>query len=154
MSFDSEASLVVVKDALEAMSPQRFAAVRIGLPRENAVLPTGFTAVVSMQSARVVELTLQTAIELHTMRIGIWRAKAAGPAQDEALMLYRVPPEVMDVLKGNFSLDGNVRAIDEGGMYGQAPEVEYDEEEIADKPYWTAHITLPLIVDPSAVFVA
>lgn len=153
MSFDVATTLDTIATALASMSPQRFSYVFIGNP-PTKVLPAGFTALVTMDSARVVETTLVSTIEVHTARIGMYRAQAEAADAEDAKMRYRIVPEVMDILKGDFTVGGTIRNIDFGGQYGQTPGVEYDEVEIADKPYWTAHLVVPFIVDPDATFVA
>lgn len=154
MSFEPSDTLDAIRDALQGMEPKRFVQVLIGNPPQKA-LPAGFTAVITMDAMRVHQLTLAAAIELHTVRVRIYRAMLEAADEDDGKLRYRIVPEVMDLLKGDFTLGGRVRAIDWGGAAGQVPEVAFEDEEVAGKRYWTAHLVLPLIVDAdAAVFAA
>lgn len=153
-AFDVATTLDTIQTALKAMSPSRFGErVFIGNP-PTGVLPAGFTAVITMDGARVVETTLATTIEVHTARVRIYRAQAEAANEDDGKLRYRIIPEVMDLFKGDFSLGGTIRAIDWGGQYGTTPGVEYEEEVIAEKPYWASHLVVPFIVDTTATLAA
>lgn len=154
MSFDPTATLQAIQAHVRSLTsyfaPER---VFIGTP-PDAVLPEGMCAVIGMESMSVATTTLVSTVELHVVRIRIYRAKASGSTYDIELQRDKAIPALFDALKADFQLGGGIRNIDWGGQYGITPRVDFEEEEIADKPYWTAHVTLPLIVDPTAVFVA
>lgn len=154
MSFDPTATLETIQTHVRSLTDY-FAEERvfIGTP-PDAVLPTGLTAVIGMESMSVATTTLVSTVELHVVRIRIYRAKASGSTNAIELQRDKVIPALLDVLKGDFTLGGGIRNIDWGGQYGIVPRVDFEDEEIADAPYWTAHLVLPLIVDPTAVFVA
>lgn len=152
MSFNPETTLTTIRDHLVTLN--EFIEVRIGQP-PKAVLPAGFTVRISLLSMEVAETTLTTAIELHTVMVRIYHAQAAAKEETLETERGRILPLVMDSLKADFTLGGTLRAIDWGGMYGQRPRVDFDEEEIGGVDYWTAHLVLPLIVDAdAALFVA
>ena len=152
MSFDPTTTLETIQT--HALSLTAFQnRVYIGTP-PRAVAPEGLTAFISMESMAVATTTLVSTVELHVVQVRIYRAMASGSEYDIEAQRFTVLPQLMDLLKGDFQLGGGIRAIDWGGQYGVTPRVDFDEEELGDKPYWTAHLTLPLIVDPTAVFVA
>lgn len=153
MTYDVEPTLRFVKELLEQLEPKRFVQVRIGSP-PKAVLPEGFNAVISLAEERPTgETTLETTIDLHVLRVGIYRAQAAAADEAVELLRARIANEVLDALKGDYTLGGTVRNVS-FGQYGQVPTVEYDEEEIAGKPYWTTRLLVPLIVDSDVVMAA
>ena len=154
MSFDPQASLEALQAHLEGMDPQRFVSVRIGSPA-TAVGPAGFHAILTVGAGGPSgENTLAAPIELWTLRILIYRAKAEGAAEADALMRFRIPAEIEALVRADFTLGGTVRNVS-FGEYGVRISWEFDEEEIAGKPYWTAHMDVPVIVDtPSVVFAA
>lgn len=151
MSFDPEDSLRVIKTHLEGMSPARFTdRVFIGAP-PTAVLPSGFTAILTVGAGGPSgENMLSQPIELWTLRILIYRAQAEGAKEDDALMRFRIPAEIEALLRADYTLGGTVRNVS-FGEYGTRIAWTFDEEEIADRPYWTAHIDVPVIVDVPAV---
>ena len=152
MSFNPTTTLEAIQAHLVGIS-EFGGRVSIDTPPRR-VLPEGLTAIISMASMQVAETTLVSTIEVHTVMVRIYRAQASAASPDIEAERFTVIPQVFDALKGDFQLGGGIRNIDWGGQYGTTPRVDFDEEEIAEKAYWTAHLTLPLIVDPDAVFVA
>lgn len=144
MSFNPESTLTAVYTHLRDLD--EFVEIRIGQP-PKAPLPAGFSARVSLLAMEVVETTLTAAIELHTVMVRIYHAVAAAPEDELEINRGRLIPLVMDSLKGDYTLGATLRAIDWGGVYGQRPRVDFDEEEVGGVDYWTAHLILPLIVD-------
>lgn len=150
MAFNPEASLRVLQQHLEQMNPPRFAKVAIGAP-PSSVGPAGFHAILTVGAGGPSgENTLAAPIELWTLRILIYRAKAEAAAEADALLRFRIPAEVEALIRADFTLGGTVRNAS-FGEYGVRVSWEFDEEDIATKAYWTAHMDVPVIVDAPAV---
>lgn len=153
MSFDPEPTLraiVTLLEGLRANDRPRFSRVLIG-PRPTKVLPAGYTAVVAMDHIEVATVFLNATTELHTVVIRIYRAISERGEENEELTLASVIPAILDALKGGYTLSSSIRAVDFGGIHGERPRVDFGDEEIARKPYWTAHLYVPCIVDVDAV---
>lgn len=152
MAFNPEPALRVLKAHLEGMD--RFVKVQIG-PPPTSVGPAGFHAILTVgEGGPTGESVLDAPIELHALRILIYRAQAAAASEADALARFLIPPEVEALIRADYTLGGTVRNVSYG-EYGASISWEFGDEEIASKSYWTAHIDVPVIVDtPSVVFAA
>jgi hypothetical protein len=149
MSFDVTATMRAVethlKDAENADGNALFKGVSIR--RTRSALPTGPSAAISVESARVVETTLTNAIELHQLRVRLFRASNIRSEETTVTQSADLVSQVFDLFYGDITLGGRVRNIDVGGQYSSGLEVRWDEEMVAETDYYVADISLPLIVD-------
>lgn len=119
----------------------------VSIRRTRNALPTGPSAAISVESARVVEATLQTAIELHQLRVRLFRASNIRAEETIVTNSADLVSQVFDLFYEDLTLGGRVRNIDVAGQYGAGLEVRWDDEVIAETDYYVADILLPLIVD-------
>lgn len=141
-----------VRDALRDASPQLFYEVEIARP----ITPVGEGPVASIHvdAMRVVEVTLSTAIELHTLRIRIYQAAHTQALETRETEAARLVNEVMDLLYEDFTLGGRARNVDVAGQYGAGLSATFGPDDIDGAPYHVADIVLPIIVDSATALVA
>ena len=150
MAFDIEATARVVQDALK--DSRLFFSVEIARPGQP--VGEGPSATISGESMRVVSTTLTNAIELHTLKVTLWRAMNTAGEEARELEAMTLASQVMDLFYEDFQLGGNIRAVDVGGIHSGGLEVDFTERNIDAAPYHIADITLPLIVDSATAMVA
>lgn len=151
MAFDIDATCVAVQAWLVDSSIE-FQDVSIRHP--ETVVAAGPVACIYPQSMRVVETTLTNPIELHVIKLNLYRAKFTVDDEERVLEAPRLASQVADLVYEDFTLGGRVRNVDIGGQYGEGFSVEFTDEDIQETTYHTAVITLPLIVDSGTAFVA
>jgi hypothetical protein len=124
---------------------------RPGQPRGE-----GPSATIEIVGMRVAETTLTYPIELHTLRVRLWRAMNTAGAEAVELERATLTSQVLDLFYGDFALGGNIRNVDVGGQYGEPLAASFVDETLDDSNarYHIADITLPLIVDGATAFVA
>lgn len=156
MSFDIEASARVVQEALRALEAADGEAVFFSVEIATPEHPVGVgpSATIAGESMKVVSLTLTNAIELHVLKVTLWRAQNSIGEEARELEAMRIASQVMDLFYGDFQLGGNIRAIDVGGIHSGGLEVSFEPREIENAPYHIADITLPLIVDSATALAA
>ena len=150
MAFDITTTAGVVKTHLEGSG--LFFAVDIIKPRSPVA--EGPYACIYPERMRVVETTMVRTIEQHVLRVEVYQARHTQDDDDDAISPSTLTAQVANLFVGDFSLGGNVRNVDFGGQYGQALEAEFVDAEVARTPYHVSNITVPLIVDGDADFVA
>lgn len=153
MTFNPETTMRVLKTHVDSLS-QFQERVYIGDPPDR-VMPEGLSAIITLAGGGPTGTsTLEAPFELYRFRILIYRAKAAGAREEDALLRYRTPQEIEALLRADFTLGGNVINVS-FGEFGAQPTWEFDEEEIADTPYWVTRMEVPVIVYGNSVtFVA
>lgn len=143
MAFDIGGTVAYVKRLLEATD--LFNEVLIG--RLTSPTGEGPSATIYAESLRVVELTLNTAIELHTLKVRIYRARYSEGDDTRELEALTLVGQVIDLLYGKLALDGSPRNIDIGGQYGTPIEIVWVDQDEAQGTYHIADLSLPLIAD-------
>ena len=126
--------------------------VQIGEPVNAPEATDKVFAAIFMNSATVVELTLGTTIELHTVTLRIMKRAPIGAGDDSGAVveeLALVVSQVSSNLIGEFDLGGTIRAIDVGGQYGEGISATWGYATIAQTVFRVVDISLPLIVDDS-----
>jgi len=148
--FDITDTARVVQNALK--DSHLFFSVEIARPGQP--VGEGPSATICGESMRVVSLTLTNAIELHTLKVTLWRAMNTAGEEARELEAMTLASQVMDLLYTDFQLGGNIRAVDVGGINSGGLEVSFEDRNIEAAPYHIVDITLPLIVDSTTAMVA
>ena len=107
-----------------------------------------------MMSASVVALTLSTTIELHVIGIRVFRNFLTEPVSGIHFQLADAVSQIENDLVGEYDLGANIRNIDVGGQYGQPLRADWGTLDLGGMMYDVVDITVPLIVDDSALLVA
>lgn len=147
MAFDISATAEVVRLHLEAS--ELFWRAEIAYPTSPP--PEGPYAAVYPISMQVVGTTLTNPIELHTLRIQLYRAPYTLDDSERVLESARIASQVAALLYADFTLGANARNIDLG-QYSSGVNVEFTDEDTANTPYHVANITLPIVIDPDTAF--
>lgn len=127
--------------------------VQIGEPVSPPEINDKVFAAIFMNAASVVELTLGTTIELHTVTVRLMKRAAFAQGDDASAVeeeLALVVSQVSSNLIGEFDLGGTIRAIDVGGQYGTGVSAAWGYTNISSVIFRVVDITVPLIVDDSA----
>ena len=131
--------------------------VQVGEPVSPPDANDKIFGAIFMNSANVVELSLGTTIELHSVTVRLHRRAAfgqgdnAGEVEEEmALALSQISSNLI----GEFDLGGTLRAIDIAGQYGSALTATWGYVTIAQTMFRIVDLVLPLIVDDSATTAA
>lgn len=147
MAFDITDTAEVVRLHLEGS--ELFWRADIAYPTSPP--PEGPYAAVYPESMRVVGTTLTNPMELHTLKIRLYRAPYTLDDSERVLESARIASQVAALLYADFTLGAGIRNIDLG-QYSSGLSVEFTDEETANTPYHVADITLPLVVDPDTAF--
>ena len=124
---------------------------QIGEPKQP---PLGqLTAAILMDGIRTPSSVLDAPVLVYDLTVRLYRNFLEDGEQTE-LEVARSVGEIMESLHADFSLGGNSRAVDFMGMYGRAMDVTWGHLDFGSTIFRTADISVPLIVDPSAVFAA
>lgn len=110
----------------------------------------GPTATIQGESMRVVAVTT-TAIELHVVKVRIWRARDSSGEEVRELEAMELTTQVLDLFYGDITLGAGIRNVDIAGEYGDGIVVSFEDDDIETAPYHVADITLPLVVDSATV---
>lgn len=111
------------------------------------------TAAVLMDGIRTPETVLDAPVLLYDVVVRLYRNFLDDGEQTE-LDVARAVGEIMESLHGDFSLGAGIRAIDVAGIYGRGMDTRWGHLDFSNTIFRTADISVPLIVDPAAVFVA
>jgi hypothetical protein len=125
--------------------------VQIGEPKQPPA--DDLTAAILMDGIRTPRLMLDARVLVYDVIIRLYRNFTDDGRQTEEQMARSVG-EVMEAFAGDFTLGGNIRAVDFGGMYGAGMKADWGHLDFGPVMFRTASITVPLIVDPAAEFVA
>lgn len=145
MAFDITTTAGVVKTHINGTGD--YFKADIGMPSGGR--PQGPYAGIYPQSMSVEEVTLTTTVERHTLRIELHVSPTARTDQERVLEAARLTSEFLDLIYADYSLGGNVRAVDVAGIA-----VDFIDRIDAEVPTHVADITLPLIVDGTTAFAA
>lgn len=150
MAWNPLTTLQVVTSHLKVGG--RYDHVQIGEPKEP---PTGqLTACVIMSGVRTPETVLDAPVRVYDLLVRLYMSML-DPGTDTETRMARTVGETLEDFEGDFTLGGNVRAVDFGGVYGASVEARWGYVEVGGKMYRMCDISVPLIVDPAAAtFVA
>ena len=150
MAYDPTTTLSVLTSWLRAQG--RYDGVQIGEPKSP---PAGkLTAAVIMDSIRTPETVLDAPVRVYNLRVRHYMNMLDDGSRTET-ELARVVGDTMADLEGDYTLGGNIRAIDHGGIYGPGMQADWGYLEVSGQMYRFCDLTLALIVDAAAAtFVA
>jgi hypothetical protein len=134
-----------VRDLLKDAEPRLFRYVAIGRLTEGP--GEGPSATVFPERRGIAELTLTNPIEIHQLKVRIFRAKYTSGDETREIESLDLVDAVADYLYENFTLDGGIRNIDLGGEHSGGFEIAWMDTDEGETTYHLADITLPLIVD-------
>ena len=109
------------------------------------------TAAVLMDGIRTPSTVLDAPVLVYDLVIRLYRNFLDEGEQTE-LEVARAVGEIMEEFHADFSIGGNIRAVDVAGMYGRGVDATWGHLDFGNTIFRTADVTLPLIVDPAAVF--
>ena len=125
-----------------------------GDPKAPPVGVTRVFASVIMRSTSIVALTLNGTIELHVILIRLYRDMLAEPQKSIEIDLATAAQRIQADIAGEYDLGGSIRSVDVGGSYGEPLRTDWGYVTISNTMYRIVDITVPLLVDDSAVLVA
>ncbi|HLA18302.1 MAG TPA: hypothetical protein VJ253_03185 [Dehalococcoidia bacterium] len=123
-----------------------FASTSIGEPKDA---PGNTHGAVMLAAYSIPATTLNRTIERREVSIRVYINAMREPVEEIEFDLDTIVGDIMEDLCGDFSLGGTVRNID-----ATAVVTRFGYQTISGMMYRLADITLPLIVDDSAAFVA
>lgn len=151
MAFNIKATL----DAIAShIARSGYAAeVLIGEPVSPPDAVDKLHAAIYMASANVVDLTLTTTTELHTVTVRLYKRAAFAQGDDAGAVEADMASSVAQItsnLIGEFDLGGTMRGIDVGGQYGTPITATWGYVSLGNVMFRTVDVVVPLIVDGSA----
>jgi hypothetical protein len=150
VAFNIRSTIAVIKDAL--VDSGLFFSVEIARPGHP--VGEGPSATIHGESMRVVGTTLTNPIEVHVLKVRIWRAMNTLGDQERELEAMTLTSQVLDLLYGDFTLGAGIRAVDVAGIHGDTLAASFTDDNIETAQYHIADITVPLIVDSATAFAA
>ncbi len=144
MAIKTRAILINLKSKLQATG--RFKAVSVGEPTKAPESPH---AAVFMSRYENPSTTLSGTIERRTLMIRVYVKAFTEPVEDAEFLMDDIVTETMEDIFEEFDLGGNVRNV-EPTLVTATP----GYQQVADTMYRLADISVPVIVDDSASFVA
>ena len=123
--------------------------VQIGEPKAPPL--DVLTASVRMGGIRTPSTVLDAPVRVYDVIVQLYRNALDDGTRTETEMA-RAVGEVMEEFDGDFTLRGNSRAVDIGGIYGPAVEAVWGNLDFGNTMMRTVEITVPIIIDPSATF--
>lgn len=150
MPFNVKSTLEKVQSYLQASG--HVVRAQISEPKQ----PPGerIMAAVYMGTVSVAQLTLQTTIELHVVRVRLYMNMLREAGDEIEFGLAQALSEISADLLGDYDLGATVRNVDVGGIYGTPLSATWGYVDVGGTMYRVVDITLPLIVDDSATLVA
>lgn len=124
---------------------------QIGEPKQPPA--DDLSAAILMDGIRTPLLTLDSRVLVYDVIVRLYRNFTEDGKQTEEQMARSVG-EVMEAFANDFTLGGNTRAVDFGGIYGRGMSADWGHLDFGAVVFRTASITVPLIIDPTAEFVA
>ena len=149
MAFDPMTALTVIQSHLKAQG--RYSEVTIGEPKRPP--PGSLIAGVFMSEIRTPMLTLSAPIRVYDVIVRHYMQMLEDGSRTESEMA-RVVGESMEDLEGNFQLDGEIRAIDIGGEYGDSLKAKWGYLDQSGTIYRICDVTVPLIFDTATATLA
>lgn len=147
MPFDIRTSLRAIESHL-LRNGYFGSGVQIGEPKAPPSAP--LSAVVFMAEVAVVQLTLVSTIERHSVVVRIYKNMLAEPQENIELEMALVVSKVMSDLAGEYDLGATVRNVDIGGQHGAALSARWGYASVSGVMYRVVDIFVGLIVDGSA----
>lgn len=124
---------------------------QIGEPKSP---PLGvLTAAILMDGIRTPTSVLDAPVLVYDLTVRLYRNFLDDGTQTE-LEVARSVGEIMEAFHADFTLGGNARAVDFMGIYGRGMDVTWGHLDFGNVVFRTADISVPIIVDPAAVFAA
>lgn len=111
------------------------------------------TACIIMDGIRTPTTVLDARVLVYDVTVRLYRNFLDDGTRTEQEMA-RAVGEVMEAFAGDFTLGGNARAVDIGGMYGRGVEATWGHVDMSGTIFRVADITVPIIIDPAAEFAA
>uniref|UniRef100_A0A6M3XKI5 Uncharacterized protein n=1 Tax=viral metagenome TaxID=1070528 RepID=A0A6M3XKI5_9ZZZZ len=111
-------------------------------------------ASVYMGNISIVSLTLNTTIEVHTVILRLYMDMLAEPTEGIEFKLAEVVSGIFHDLLGEYDLGTTIRNVDAGGIYGSPLRATWGYVDVGGKMYRIVDMSIPLIVDDSAVLAA
>ena len=109
------------------------------------------TAAILMDGIRTPSTVLDAPVLVYDLVVRVYRNFLDDGTQTE-LEVARTVGEIMEAFHADFSLGGNIRAVDVAGTYGRGMDVTWGHLDFGNTVFRIADISVPLIVDPAAVF--
>lgn len=125
-----------------------------GEPKSPPTGVQGVFASVIMRSTSIVALTLNGTIEQHVILIRLYRDMLAEPQKSIEVDLATAAQRIQADIAGEYDLGASIRSVDVGGEYGEPMRTDWGYVTISDRMYRIVDISVPLLVDDSAVLVA
>lgn len=146
MAFHVKSSLQAIASYMKAKGYIR--KVDVGEPKNPPA--ENISACVFMDSAGVVELTLNSTIELHVVIARIYMNIDQEPVDRLEKEIARTVSRIKNDLAGEYDLGATIRQVDVGGEYGTPLNAEMGYIELGGITFRTADVQIPLVVDDSA----
>ena len=127
--------------------------VVIGEPVSPPDAMDSIQGAIYMVSANVVDLTLTTTTEIHTVQVRLYLRAAFGQGDDAGAVEQELAialSQISSNLIGEFDLGGTTRAIDIAGQYGTGMTATWGYISISNVMFRTVDLVVPIIVDGSA----
>ena len=112
------------------------------------------SASVFMDSVGVVELTLGTTIEIHTVNIRLYMKMLQEPTEQVEYKLAEVVSDIGSDLLGDYDLGATIRNVDAGGSKGSAMRAQWGYLDLGGTMFRVVDLFVPLLVDDSASLAA
>lgn len=145
--FDVSGSLSFVNSIV---SSSGLGATQIGEPKSPPA-GNGLSFAVMLGPSRVAELTMSGTIEQHLVTLRVYRNMLAEPVKDAEMQVAVGAQKILLLLYKALSLDGEVRSLDVGGIYGQSVGIRPGYITIDSTIFRVMDVALPLIVDNDSV---
>lgn len=150
MPFAVQTTLQNIESYLAASG--YFQSTQVGEPKKPP--EAEFSASVFMSRVSVVELTLNSTIEVHVPTVRIYRQMFAEPEENIEFDLGRIISQVSSDLLGEYDLGATIRNVDAGGQHGTPLSAQWGYLDVGGTMFRIVDMTVPLIVDDSATLAA
>ena len=149
MALNPYAVMHVVESHLSTLGSIKRA--QIGEPKQPPL--DVLTAAILMSGIRTPSSVLDARVLVYDVIIRLYRNFLDDGTRTETEMA-RAVGEVMEEFAGDFQLGGNTRAVDFMGTYGTSVDARWGHLDFGNTVFRIADITVPIIIDPTAEFVA
>lgn len=149
MSYSIKDTLLYLQTLLQGLAS--LSTVQIGEPMAP---PVDKTASIFMMDNVQSSTTLSGTIEDYGIQIRVYYNALHEPTQDIEFDTQQAASDIVVALAANFTLGGEVRAVDFAGENGGKVTVRWGHLDVSGTMYRVVDIAVPLIVDDSAMFAA
>ena len=146
VAFDPTATLQYIEQY--ANTTGYFTAVQIGEPK--GAIEFDMAASIFMEAISVVETTLVSPIELHSVTFRVYRNMLAEPISEAETQVSTAVSEFLKSVFANFTLGSTTRCVDVAGQYGSGVGATWGYIDVSGVMHRVCDIALPVIVDESS----